>query len=128
MGRMGQIGPVPAHVWLPTPWRAHPDLRPDSMRPRWWRPACSWWPAFSADLHPVEEVQAFIADRARSPVFLGASIALTQMDLKEGPGLQHGVPAGYMVLAWCGRPGGRMFHLVTHAFFKAMLFLLFRAR
>ena len=56
--------------------------------------------------------------------FLGASIALTQMDLKKGLAYSTVSQLGYMMLAMgCGAPVAGMFHLVTHAFFKAMLFL-----
>ena len=56
--------------------------------------------------------------------FLGASIALTQMDLKKGLAYSTVSQLGYMMLAMgCGAPVAGLFHLVTHAFFKAMLFL-----
>ncbi|MDP7327967.1 MAG: proton-conducting transporter membrane subunit, partial [Prochlorococcaceae cyanobacterium ETNP7_MAG_30] len=56
--------------------------------------------------------------------FLGASIALTQMDLKKWLAYSTVSQLGYMMLAMgCGAPIAGMFHLVTHAFFKAMLFL-----
>jgi NAD(P)H-quinone oxidoreductase subunit 5 len=55
---------------------------------------------------------------------LGASIALTQQDLKKGLAYSTVSQLGYMMLAMgCGAPVAGMFHLVTHAFFKAMLFL-----
>ena len=57
-------------------------------------------------------------------LFLGASIALTQQDLKKGLAYSTVSQLGYMMLAMgCGAPVAGMFHLVTHAFFKAMLFL-----
>ena len=46
------------------------------------------------------------------------------MDLKKGLAYSTVSQLGYMMLAMgCGAPVAGMFHLVTHAFFKAMLFL-----
>ena len=81
-----------------------------------------------ARLQPVYEpfpaVQATIAVVGTITLVLGASIALTQMDLKKGLAYSTVSQLGYMMLAMgCGAPVAGMFHLVTHAFFKAMLFL-----
>ncbi len=81
-----------------------------------------------ARLQPVYEpfaaVQLTIAVIGTITLFLGASIALTQMDLKKGLAYSTVSQLGYMMLAMgCGAPVAGMFHLVTHAFFKAMLFL-----
>jgi NAD(P)H-quinone oxidoreductase subunit 5 len=73
---------------------------------------------------PFPEVQTVIAVVGTITLFLGASIALTQMDLKKGLAYSTVSQLGYMMLAMgCGAPVAGMFHLVTHAFFKAMLFL-----
>ncbi|MEI7952861.1 MAG: proton-conducting transporter membrane subunit, partial [Synechococcaceae cyanobacterium ELA182] len=73
---------------------------------------------------PFPAVQATIAVIGTITLFLGASIALTQMDLKKGLAYSTVSQLGYMMLAMgCGAPVAGMFHLVTHAFFKAMLFL-----
>ena len=46
------------------------------------------------------------------------------MDLKKGLAYSTVSQLGYMMLAMgCGAPVAGIFHLVTHAFFKAMLFL-----
>ena len=57
-----------------------------------------------------------------------AVIAVTQTDLKPRPGLLDGQPVGIHVYGFRDGPdargsAGAMFHLVTHAFFKALLFL-----
>jgi NAD(P)H-quinone oxidoreductase subunit 5 len=73
---------------------------------------------------PFPAVQATIAVVGTITLVLGASIALTQMDLKKGLAYSTVSQLGYMMLAMgCGAPVAGMFHLVTHAFFKAMLFL-----
>ena len=69
-------------------------------------------------------IQAVIAVVGTITCFLGATIALTQMDLKKGLAYSTVSQLGYMMLAMgCGAPVAGLFHLVTHAFFKAMLFL-----
>ncbi len=56
--------------------------------------------------------------------FLGASIAITQNDIKKGLAYSTMSQLGYMVMAMgAGAYGAGLFHLMTHAFFKAMLFL-----
>jgi NAD(P)H-quinone oxidoreductase subunit 5 len=56
--------------------------------------------------------------------FLGASIALTQNDIKKGLAYSTVSQLGYMVMAMgFGAYSAGLFHLMTHAYFKAMLFL-----
>jgi NAD(P)H-quinone oxidoreductase subunit 5 len=56
--------------------------------------------------------------------FLGASIAITQNDIKKGLAYSTISQLGYMVMAMgVGAYSAGLFHLMTHAYFKAMLFL-----
>ncbi|MCS7031533.1 MAG: NAD(P)H-quinone oxidoreductase subunit 5 [Gloeomargarita sp. SKYG116] len=56
--------------------------------------------------------------------FLGATIALVQTDIKKGLAYSTISQLGYMVMAMgVAAPAAGMFHLMTHAYFKAMLFL-----
>lgn len=56
--------------------------------------------------------------------FLGATIALTQNDIKKGLAYSTMSQLGYMVMAMgIGGYTAGLFHLMTHAYFKAMLFL-----
>ena len=56
--------------------------------------------------------------------FLGATIALTQNDIKKGLAYSTMSQLGYMVMAMgIGSYSAGLFHLMTHAYFKAMLFL-----
>ncbi len=56
--------------------------------------------------------------------FLGASIAITQNDIKKGLAYSTMSQLGYMVMAMgIGSYSAGLFHLMTHAYFKAMLFL-----
>jgi len=56
--------------------------------------------------------------------FMAATIALTQNDLKRILAYSTISQLGYMVMAMgVGAYGSSLFHLVTHAFFKCLLFL-----
>jgi NAD(P)H-quinone oxidoreductase subunit 5 len=56
--------------------------------------------------------------------FIGATTAITQNDIKKGLAYSTMSQLGYMVMAMgVGGYSAGLFHLVTHAFFKAMLFL-----
>jgi len=81
-----------------------------------------------ARMYPVFEhlpgVMAVIAWTGGFTAFLGASIALTQNDIKKGLAYSTISQLGYMVMAMgVGAYTAGLFHLMTHAFFKAMLFL-----
>jgi len=55
---------------------------------------------------------------------MGATIAITQNDIKKGLAYSTMSQLGYMVMAMgAGAYGAGLFHLMTHAYFKAMLFL-----
>ena len=55
---------------------------------------------------------------------LGASIAITQKDLKKGLAYSTMSQLGYMMLALgIGSYKASLFHLITHAYSKALLFL-----
>jgi len=56
--------------------------------------------------------------------FLGATIGMTQWDIKKILAYSTVSQLGYMFLACgVGAFGAAMFHLMTHAFFKALMFL-----
>ena len=81
-----------------------------------------------ARMYPVFEnvpvAMNLIAWTGAFTAFLGASIALTQNDIKKGLAYSTVSQLGYMVMAMgIGSYSAGMFHLMTHAFFKAMLFL-----
>jgi NAD(P)H-quinone oxidoreductase subunit 5 len=79
-------------------------------------------------MYPVFEhiptVMTVIAWTGCFTAFLGASIALTQNDIKKGLAYSTISQLGYMVMAMgIGAYSAGLFHLMTHAYFKAMLFL-----
>ncbi|MDJ0590262.1 MAG: NAD(P)H-quinone oxidoreductase subunit 5 [Pleurocapsa sp. MO_226.B13] len=81
-----------------------------------------------ARMYPVFEdiplAMTVIAWTGAFTAFLGATIALTQNDLKKGLAYSTMSQLGYMVMAMgIGSYSAGLFHLMTHAYFKAMLFL-----
>jgi NAD(P)H-quinone oxidoreductase subunit 5 len=124
MGPMAKSAQFPLHVWLPDAMEGPTPI--SALIHAATMVAAGVF--LVARLQPVYEpfpvVQVVVAVIGTITLFLGASIALTQMDLKKGLAYSTVSQLGYMMLAMgCGAPVAGMFHLVTHAFFKAMLFL-----
>ncbi len=124
IGAMGKSAQIPLYVWLPDAMAGPTPV--------------------SALIHAATMVTAGIFMMARlAPVFLGAPetstfiafiggstalfaalIALTQTDIKKVLAYSTVSQLGYMFMAMgVGAYGAGMFHLMTHAFFKALLFL-----
>lgn len=81
-----------------------------------------------ARIFPVFEglpiAMSVIAWTGALTAFLGATIAITQNDIKKGLAYSTMSQLGYMIMALgVGAYGAGLFHLMTHAYFKAMLFL-----
>ncbi len=124
MGPMAKSAQFPLHVWLPDamegPTPISALIHAATMVAAGVFLVARLEPLYSH--FPV--VGLVIAVVGTITCFLGASIALTQMDLKKGLAYSTVSQLGYMMLAMgCGAPVAGMFHLVTHAFFKAMMFL-----
>ncbi len=124
MGPMAKSAQFPLHVWLPDamegPTPISALIHAATMVAAGVFLVARLQPVYA----PFPAVQATIAVIGTITLFLGASIALTQQDLKKGLAYSTVSQLGYMMLAMgCGAPVAGMFHLVTHAFFKAMLFL-----
>jgi NADH-quinone oxidoreductase subunit L len=74
------------------------------------------------DLAPV--IQQLIAIIGLATALLGALIAITQNDIKKVLAYSTVSQLGYMFLGLgVGAYDGAFFHVITHAFFKALLFL-----
>lgn len=124
MGPMAKSAQFPLHVWLPDamegPTPISALIHAATMVAAGVFLVARLQPVYG----PFPEVQTVIAVVGTVTLVLGASIALTQQDLKKGLAYSTVSQLGYMMLAMgCGAPVVGMFHLVTHAFFKAMLFL-----
>jgi NADH-quinone oxidoreductase subunit L len=125
-GAVGKSAQFPLHVWLPgRDGRPHPSQRPD--------PCCNdglgWrvhggrmFPIFAAVEHgPQLTVVAFIGTFT---ALFAATIAVAQNDIKRVLAYSTVSQLGYMIAAWgIGAYVAGIFHLLTHAFFKALLFL-----
>ena len=124
LGPMAKSAQFPLHVWLPDAMEGPTPI--SALIHAATMVAAGVF--LVARLDPLyglfPSIQAVIAVVGTITCFLGASIALTQMDLKKGLAYSTVSQLGYMMLAMgCGAPVAGLFHLVTHAFFKAMLFL-----
>ncbi len=124
MGPMAKSAQFPLHVWLPDAMEGPTPI--SALIHAATMVAAGVF--LVARLEPLYSQFPFIglliAVFGTITCFLGASIALTQMDLKKGLAYSTVSQLGYMMLAMgCGAPIAGMFHLVTHACFKAMLFL-----
>ena len=124
LGPMAKSAQFPLHVWLPDAMEGPTPI--SALIHAATMVAAGVF--LVARLDPLYElfpsIQALIAVVGTITCFLGATIALTQMDLKKGLAYSTVSQLGYMMLAMgCGAPVAGLFHLVTHAFFKAMLFL-----
>ncbi|HEX5010351.1 MAG TPA: NADH-quinone oxidoreductase subunit L [Planctomycetota bacterium] len=124
MGIMGKSAQFPLHVWLPdamegpTPVSAliHAATMVAAGVFLLGRLLFIYMPSPTA-LSIVAHVGAFTA-------FFAATIATTQFDIKRVLAFSTLSQLGYMVMAMGLRgTDAAMFHLTTHAFFKALLFL-----
>ena len=124
MGPMAKSAQFPLHVWLPDAMEGPTPISALIHAATMVAAGVFLVARLQPVYVPFPEVQTVIAVVGTITLFLGASIALTQMDLKKGLAYSTVSQLGYMMLAMgCGAPIAGMFHLVTHAFFKAMLFL-----
>nr|YP_010028289.1 NADH-plastoquinone oxidoreductase subunit 5 [Lithospermum erythrorhizon]QOS48646.1 NADH-plastoquinone oxidoreductase subunit 5 [Lithospermum erythrorhizon] len=72
----------------------------------------------------IPYIMNFIALIGIITVFLGATLALAQKDIKRGLAYSTMSQLGYMMLALgMGSYRNALFHLITHAYSKALLFL-----
>ena len=124
MGPMAKSAQFPLHVWLPDAMEGPTPISALIHAATMVAAGVFLVARLQPVYVPFPEVQVVVAVVGTITLFLGASIALTQMDLKKGLAYSTVSQLGYMMLAMgCGAPVAGMFHLVTHAFFKAMLFL-----
>jgi len=124
LGPMAKSAQFPLHVWLPDAMEG-PTPISALIHAATMVAAGIFLVARLQPLYSIfPSIQFIIALVGTITCFLGASIALTQMDLKNGLAYSTVSQLGYMMLAMgCGAPVAGIFHLVTHACFKAMLFL-----
>ncbi len=129
-GILAFLGPVaksaqfPLHVWLPDamegPTPISALIHAATMVAAGVFLIARMFPIFAG----LPQVMQIIAWTGAFTAFLGATIAITQNDIKKGLAYSTISQLGYMVMAMgIGAYSAGLFHLMTHAYFKAMLFL-----
>ncbi len=90
----------------------------------WWPRACTWWRVRNAIFIHAPVAMFAVAVIGCATALFAATIAVVQTDIKRTLAYSTISQLGYMFLACgVGAFGAGMFHLMTHAFFKALLFL-----
>src|SRR5882724_11352010 len=121
-GAVGKSAQFPLHVWLPDamegPTPVSALIHAATMVAAGVYMLCRTLFLFDADaLHVIAYIGGFTA-------LLAALIAVQQNDIKRIIAYSTLSQLGYMVMAvGLSGPTAAMFHLTTHAFFKALLFL-----
>ncbi|MGK7930410.1 MAG: NAD(P)H-quinone oxidoreductase subunit 5 [Microcystaceae cyanobacterium] len=124
LGPVAKSAQFPLHVWLPDamegPTPISALIHAATMVAAGVFLVARMYPVFE----PIPSVMTVIAWTGAFTSFLGATIALTQNDIKKGLAYSTISQLGYMVMAMgIGAYTAGLFHLMTHAYFKAMLFL-----
>ncbi|MGD1903810.1 MAG: NAD(P)H-quinone oxidoreductase subunit 5 [Geitlerinemataceae cyanobacterium] len=124
LGPVAKSAQFPLHVWLPDamegPTPISALIHAATMVAAGVFLIARMFPVFEH----LPTVMDTIAWTGAITAFLGASIAITQNDIKKGLAYSTMSQLGYMVMAMgVGAYSAGMFHLMTHAYFKAMLFL-----
>lgn len=124
LGPVAKSAQFPLHVWLPDamegPTPISALIHAATMVAAGVFLIARMYPVFE----PIPEVMTLISWTGCFTAFLGATIAITQNDIKKGLAYSTISQLGYMVMAMgIGAYSAGLFHLMTHAYFKAMLFL-----
>ncbi len=124
LGPVAKSAQFPLHVWLPDamegPTPISALIHAATMVAAGVFLIARMYPVFEN----IPAVMNVIAFTGAFTAFLGASIAITQNDIKKGLAYSTISQLGYMVMAMgVGAYSAGLFHLMTHAYFKAMLFL-----
>ncbi|KPJ61717.1 MAG: hypothetical protein AMJ46_00775 [Latescibacteria bacterium DG_63] len=123
-GAVGKSAQFPLHVWLPDamegPTPISALIHAATMVAAGVYMVARCFPLFSASA----EASMAVAIIGGITALFAATIACTQFDIKRVLAYSTLSQLGYMMLALgCGGRAAGMFHLMTHAFFKALLFL-----
>jgi NAD(P)H-quinone oxidoreductase subunit 5 len=124
LGPVAKSAQFPLHVWLPDamegPTPISALIHAATMVAAGVFLIARMFPVFEH----VPQAMELIAWVGAFTAFMGASIAITQNDIKKGLAYSTISQLGYMVMAMgVGAYSAGLFHLMTHAYFKAMLFL-----
>jgi NADH-quinone oxidoreductase subunit L len=124
VGACGKSAQIPLHVWLPDAMEG-PTPVSALIHAATMVTAGVYLVARLAPLYSVSDTAlGVVAVVGAVTAFLAATIALVQTDIKKVLAYSTVSQLGYMFLACgVGAFGVAVFHLFTHAFFKALLFL-----
>ena len=124
IGAMGKSAQIPLYTWLPDAM-AGPTPVSALIHAATMVTAGIYMIARSNILYTMAPVtQAVVAIIGLSTAILAATIALKQNDIKKVLAYSTVSQLGYMFLGLgVGAYTGAVFHVMTHAFFKALLFL-----
>ena len=124
VGAMGKSAQIPLYTWLPDAM-AGPTPVSALIHAATMVTAGIYMIARSNILYTMAPVtQSVVAIVGLSTAILAATIALKQNDIKKVLAYSTVSQLGYMFLALgVGAYTGAVFHVMTHAFFKALLFL-----
>jgi len=124
IGAMGKSAQLGLHTWLPDamegPTPVSALIHAATMVTAGVFMTCRLSPLFSAS----PDAMTFVTVVGAATCFFAATIGTTQWDIKRVIAYSTCSQLGYMFFAaGSGAFGAAMFHLFTHAFFKALLFL-----
>ena len=124
IGAMGKSAQLGLHTWLPDamegPTPVSALIHAATMVTAGVFMVCRLSPMFEAS----PTAAAFVTVIGAATCFFAATIGCTQWDIKRVIAYSTCSQLGYMFFAaGVGAYGAAMFHLFTHAFFKALLFL-----
>ena len=124
IGAMGKSAQIPLFVWLPDAM-AGPTPVSALIHAATMVTAGVYMIVRSNALYSLAgEVSLFVAFIGAATALFAATVALVQVDLKRVLAYSTVSQLGYMFMAvGVGAYTAGMFHLTTHAFFKALLFL-----
>ncbi|MFC4777861.1 NADH-quinone oxidoreductase subunit L [Paenibacillus sp. GCM10023252] len=124
LGAVGKSGQFPLHVWLPDAMEG-PTPISALIHAATMVAAGVYLVARTFDIFQASEAaMGTVAYFGGFTAIFAATIALTQNDLKRILAYSTVSQLGYMMMALgLGSLTGGIFHLFTHAFFKALLFL-----
>jgi len=124
VGAMGKSAQLGLHTWLPDamegPTPVSALIHAATMVTAGVFMVCRLSPMFEAAPHAL----TFVTFIGAATCFFAATVGTTQWDIKRVIAYSTCSQLGYMfIAAGVGAYGAAMFHLFTHAFFKALLFL-----
>ena len=124
IGACGKSAQLGLHTWLPDamegPTPVSALIHAATMVTAGVFMVCRLSPMFAVS----ETAMHVVTYTGAATLFFAATIGTTQWDIKRVIAYSTCSQLGYMfVAAGVGAPGAAMFHLFTHAFFKALLFL-----